>query len=132
MLRPYMEAWRDKMVEIWTDRLDMMGIHDTGALRRSVSSGTFTVGDADADLTFRYLTYGIYVDMGVGKGFYHGNGGYIEVMDDLYRYSQGMKGPKRQPRPWFNVSWHLSVQVLRNKLPELIGDQFSGLFDNLA
>ena len=74
-LEPYIKAWRDKMVEIWRDRLDLLGVHDTGALRRSVQEGQLSLGDARADMAFRFLEYGIYVDLGVGNGYRHDNGG---------------------------------------------------------
>lgn len=63
------------MVEIWRDRLDLLGMYNTGALRRSLAKGAFTVGDACADMAFQFLKYGIYVDLGVGNGYRHGNGG---------------------------------------------------------
>ena len=48
----------------------------------------------------------------------------------VYRHDHH-KGKARSRRPWFNVSWFISVQVLKEKLGELIGEEFSGLFDNL-
>ena len=32
-IREYSQGWFDKMVEIWRDRLDVLRIKDTGALR---------------------------------------------------------------------------------------------------
>ena len=131
LIRTYSKEWYNKMVEIWRDRLDAMGIHDTGALRSSVHKGTFSIEDAGGAMTFLYLTYGIYVDLGVGNGYYHGNGGDLKFLDPVYRHEHH-KGKPRKRRPWFNVSWFISVQVLKEKLGELIGEEFSGLFDSLT
>lgn len=131
LIRTYSKEWYNKMVEIWRDRLDAMGIHDTGALRSSVHKGTFNIEDAGGAMTFLYLTYGIYVDLGVGNGYRRGNGGDLKFLDPVYRHEHH-KGQPRKRRPWFNVSWFISVQVLKEKLGELIGEEFSGLFDNLT
>ena len=109
------------MVEIWRDRLDVMGIRDTGALRSSVQKGTFNIEDAGGAMTFLYLTYGIYVDHGVGNGYSQGNGGDLPFIDPVYRHEHH-KGKPRSRRPWFNVSWFISTQVLKEKLGELIGE----------
>ena len=161
LIRTYSREWYDKMVEIWRDRLNVMGIRDTGALRQSVRQGTFNIEDAGGAMTFLYLSYGIYVDLGVGNGYRHGNGvadlnsrassqpaarsaakagagkkaavkngGDLQILNPVYRHEHKLTR-QRKRRPWFNVSWFISVQVLKEKLGELIGEEFSGLFDNL-
>lgn len=130
-LEPYISAWRDKMVEIWRDRLDLLGVHNTGALRRSVQEGQFSVGDTRADLAFRFLDYGIYVDLGVGNGYRHDNGGNLEFLGAVYRHEHRL-GKSRERRPWFNKSWYISVEILKSHLASILGDQFSGAFDTLT
>ena len=130
-LEPYISAWRDKMVEIWRDRLDLLGVHDTGALRRSVQEGQFSVGDTRADLAFRFLDYGIYVDLGVGNGYRHDNGGDLEFLGAVYRHEHRL-GKPRERRPWFNKSWYISVEILKSHLASILGDQFSWAFDTLT
>ena len=39
------------------------------ALRGSVEKGHFSIGEVGGSLAFRYLEYGIYVDLGVGNGY---------------------------------------------------------------
>lgn len=131
LIRQYSKEWYAKMVEIWKDRLDLHGIHDTGALRQSVHTGSFHIEDTGGAMTFLYLAYGIYVDLGVGNGYRRGNGGNLHFLDPVYRHAHHLGQPRKR-RPWFNVSWFLSVQVLKEKLGELIGEEFSGLFDNLT
>lgn len=130
-LAPYISAWRNKMVEIWRDRLDLLGVHDTGALRKSVQEGTFSVGDARADMAFHFLEYGIYVDLGVGNGYRHDNGGDLEFLGKAYRYEHRL-GKARERKPWFNKSWYISVEVLKEHLSAILGGQFLGAFDTLA
>ena len=40
-------------------------------------------------------------------------------------------GKPRERRPWFNRSWYISLMVLKDKLADVIGEMFAGLFDNL-
>lgn len=129
-IREYSQGWFDKMVEIWRDRLDVLRVRDTGALRGSVEKGHFSIGEAGGSLAFRYLEYGIYVDLGVGNGYRRDNGGDLPFLDTSYRLEHHL-GKPRQRRPWFNKSWYISVMVLKDKLTDVIGEEFAGLFDNL-
>lgn len=131
LIRTYSKEWYAKMVVIWKDRLDALGIHDTGALRQSVRSGQFNISDVGGSMSFHYLLYGIYVDLGVGNGYKRGNGGDLPFLDTTYRHEHHL-GKPRQRRKWFNTSWYISVQVLKEKLGELIGEEFAGLFDTLT
>ena len=54
-IREYSQGWFDKMVEIWRDRLGVLRIKDTGALRGSVEKGHFSIGEAGGSLAFRSL-----------------------------------------------------------------------------
>lgn len=127
----YLRAWRYKMIQIWQDRLDLLGVHDTGALRRSVQAGATGLTPGKQNLTFRFLEYGIYVDLGVGNGYRHDNGGDLKFLGKAYRTLHHM-GKPRERRPWFNRSWYISVEVLKNHLANILGDQFAGAFDNLT
>ena len=126
----YLEEWKRKMVQIWSDRMDMLGVHDTGALRNSLAEGALHMDDAGASLSFKYLLYGIYVDLGVGNGYVHDNGGDLYFLDTVYRHEHKL-GKPRERKPWFNKSWYISVQVLKEKMAHLIGEDFAGMFDNL-
>lgn len=127
----YVKAWYDKMVEIWCDRIDLLRIKDTGALALSVRNKSFSNDSGGWRMAFRFLEYGIYVDLGVGNGYRHNNGGNLEFLDKVYRYEKKL-GKKRVRKPWFNKSWYISQLVLKEKLAELIGEDFSGMFDTLT
>ena len=128
--KEYLEAWKNTMVNIWRDRMDRLGVFDTGALRGSLVDGTLHMNDMEAQMAFKFLQYGIYVDLGVGNGYYHGNGGDLYFLDTTYRHEHKLGEPRKR-KPWFSKSWYISVQVLKEKMAHLIGEDFAGMFDNL-
>ena len=79
-LQTYSKAWYDKMVEIWRDRIDAMNILDTGALRGSVAGKGFAIDEMGGQMAFQFLQYGIFVDLGTGKGYKRGNGGDLKLL----------------------------------------------------
>ncbi len=48
-----------------------------------------------------------------------------------YRYEHHL-GKARERKPWFNKSWYISVEILKNHLASILGDQFAGAFDTLT
>ena len=129
-LKTYSKAWYDKMVEIWRDRIDAMNILDTGELRQSVAGANFAMDEAGGQMAFKFLQYGIYVDLGTGKGYKRGNGGNLEFLGKDYRKEHKL-GKAREPRPWFSKSWYVSTQVIRDVYARLVGEKFVGIMDNL-
>lgn len=130
-LQRYTAAWYEKMVQIWQDRIMTMGIHDTGALLNSVRGGGLSFKETGSVLSFQFLLYGIYVDMGVGNGYRPGDDGKIHVLDPIYRIENKL-GQKREERPWFSRSWYISTQVMKEYMGKIIGEGFAGLFDSLT
>ena len=126
----YAQGWQDKMVDIWRDRIDLLRVRDTGALRASIGKGHFSFGEAGGSMSFQYLEYGIFVDLGVGNGYRRGNGGDLAFLAPSYRLEHNL-GQPRERRPWFNRSWYISLMVLKDKLADVIGERFAGMFDNL-
>ena len=129
-LQTYSKAWYDKMVEIWRDRIDAMNILDTGALRGSVAGKGFAIDEMGGQMAFQFLQYGIFVDLGTGKGYKRGNGGELEFLGNDYRKQHNL-GKARKKRPWFSTSWYVSTQVIRDVYARFVGDQFVGIMDNL-
>ncbi len=124
--KKYGEAWTGMMTRIWTDRLDLLGVYDTGALRRSVVDGLWQSNeDFTATAEFRFLLYGIFVDAGTGREVPRGNDGHIE------RFRKENGGKKRQAKEWFSPSWAISKRVLMERAARIVGDRFTGLFDEL-
>ena len=129
-LKTYSKAWYDKMVTIWRDRIDAMDILDTGALRGSVAGKGFSMDEMGGQMAFQFLQYGIFVDLGTGKGYKRGNGGDLEFLGKDYR-KQHHLGKVRKKRPWFSKSWYISTQVIREVYARLVGEKFVGIMDNL-
>lgn len=129
-LQTYSKAWYDKMVEIWRDRIDAMNILDTGALRGSVAGNGFAMDELGGQMAFQFLQYGIFVDLGTGKGYKRGNGGDLEFLGKDYRKQHNL-GKARKKRPWFSTSWYVSTKVIRDVYARLVGEKFVGIMDNL-
>ena len=110
----YQEAWAEKMVQIWTDRILMAGAVRTGTLLRSVRQGASSITDAESLMTFRFVQYGLYVDRGTGRD---------------YKGRDKMK--QREKTRWFTRSWNISLRVLANYLSNRLGKEYLGLFDDL-
>ena len=77
----YMRAWAEKMVEIWRERIIRLGVYDTGLLHEKF---TETVrGDIGTDMhviMHKFMMYGIYQDVGVGRGYTPDNGGQLHFL----------------------------------------------------
>lgn len=129
-LQTYSKAWYDKMVEIWRDRIDAMNILDTGALRGSVAGNGFAMDELGGQMAFQFLQYGIFVDLGTGKGYKRGNGGDLEFLGKDYRKQHNL-GKARKKRPWFSTSWYVSTKVIRDVYARLVGEKFVGIMDNI-
>lgn len=129
-LQTYSKAWYDKMVEIWRDRIDAMNILDTGALRGSVAGNGFAMDELGGQMAFQFLQYGIFVDLGTGKGYKRGNGGDLEFLGKDYRKQHNL-GKARKKRPWFSTSWYVSTKVIRDVYARLVGEKFAGIIDNI-
>ena len=129
-LKTYSKAWYDKMVTIWRDRIDAMDILDTGALRGSVAGKGFAIDELGGQMAFQFLKYGIFVDLGTGKGYKRGNGGDLEFLGKDYRKQHNL-GKARKKRPWFSTSWYVSTKVIRDVYARFVGEQFAGIMDNL-
>ena len=130
-LKTYSKAWYDKMVTIWRDRIDAMDILVTGALRGSVAGKCFAMEELGGQMAFKFLQYGIYVDLGTGKGYKRGNGGDLEFLGKDYRKQHNL-GKARKKRPWFSKSWYISTQVIKDVYARFVGDKFVGIMDNLG
>ena len=113
---PYVVAWCDKMVEIWRDRIDLLGASPHGNLRASVKAGPRVIEGLGATMAFEFVRYGIYVDTGVGRGYRPDKStGKIKLLDPVYRRQHNL-GKSREKRPWFSKSWYISVNVIKNHL----------------
>lgn len=106
--------WARFLIERWVDNLHKLKIGATGELEKSFKS--FVEVNAEGDLTkieMAYAYYGLFVDMGVGKGTKNGDQG---DNSDARRLMGKQRGNQRGPKKWVNRTTH--GQVL--KLGELL------------
>lgn len=139
-LQEYTRGWYDMMVKIWTQRIQEMGIVDTGRLLASVKGTGLNTDGTGATAQFQFVFYGIYMDRGTGNGYSRADNpnskrnekGQLQILDKAYRKEHKM-GKAREKRPWFSVSWRISQKVIARQYIKTIGDQFVGMFteDNL-
>ena len=141
------------MVDIWRNRIEMFDAVRSGRLKSSVAGGLSRLNNLDAEFRFRFVEYGIHVENGVGNGYQKGNNGRLTFLDqgkrngvnlrNLYGYNKRRRagsahnayissGEPRKRRPWFSPSWWYSRKVLANHMVKTIGDEFSGMFDNIS
>ena len=79
--------WAEIVIERWQKKIAKYKIGSTGALVRSFTSAVEADAKGDVQkITFTYLYYGMFVDMGVGRGT---------------KYSQ-IGTTKRQIKPWYS------------------------------
>lgn len=123
------------MSKIWLDRLQLMGVYHRGMLQESVRSMSHSALQLSEGYqmraTYSFLTYGMYVDAGVGKGYRRGNGGDLPFLDKAYRKEHKL-GKAREKRPWMSVSWRVSRRVLVSQLSRQLGKEFMGLFVRMS
>lgn len=132
----YAEAWTDKMVEIWTEKIERLRVIDTGALHESFDRDVRNVTDGSM-IAIRFLEYGLAQEFGVGNGYFHDNGGDLEILDPEYRKTHGLNKPRRagyrhsphmssgKPRArrrWFQVKYFTSVNAMVEALARIGGD----------
>lgn len=128
----FQEEWVKKMVEIWTDRLIMLGAFTKEAhLLRSVGLDGARLSEEESQITFSFLQYGIYVDAGTGRGYKRGNGGDLYFLAKDYRKKHKLGEPRKR-RPWFSKSWNISLRVMANYMTQKLGEEYTGLFAALS
>lgn len=111
--RKYVQAFNATMIRIWKERIQLLGVIDTGQLLSSLnglqvvenSEGKFL----DFSLSQEFREYGIWQDKGVGKETYRGNDGDIG------------RDKVRKARPWFSPKYYASVLNLRDFIADNIG-----------
>ena len=131
-VQEFQEEWAKKMVEIWTDRLIMLGAFTKEAhLLRSVALDGAHLSQEESQIAFSFLQYGIYVDAGTGRGYKRGNGGDLYFLGKEYRKKHKL-GKPRQRRPWFSKSWNISLRIMANYMQRKLGEEYTGLFAALS
>lgn len=118
--RKYVSAFNATMVNIWKERITLLGVVRTGALYRSVvelsmrADGTFT----SVTLSQRFNLYGLFVDYGTGRETPRGNPGDIG------------RDKRRREKPWFSRKYYASVMNIRDFFADNLGRQSANIVSN--
>ena len=88
-LKRFEEGWTKMMVTIWHEKLQLLGVHDTDALRNSIEAKALLEG-AKKSIEHSFLAYGQYVDDGTGREFT--NTGYTDSLGRHYASSRQADG----------------------------------------
>lgn len=113
----YILSFNQTMIQIWQERITLLGVIDTGMLLRSPVSLPVKADGRFFEVTLSqaFLEYGLWQDYGTGKETPRGNSGDIG------------RAKVRQRRPWFSKKYYASVLNLRDFLGENIGREFQGI-----
>ena len=125
-LRRFEEGWAKMMVTIWQEKLQLLGVEDTGSLKGSIEAKALLDG-AKKSIEHSFLMYGKYADDGTGReftnaGYTDKNGrtypfnrpdsmgriytssrltdGTLPFLDDQYRQEHGLDRPKKVGPAW--------------------------------
>lgn len=108
------------MVEIWAERIKLLGIVDTGSLLASPMELPVQADGRFYDITLSqtFLEYGLWQDLGTGREVPIGNPGDIG------------REKKRERRRWFSTKYYSSIMKLRDFMAESLGNEFKAMFCN--
>lgn len=115
--RKFVEAWNKTMIDIWQERIKKLNVYASGDLWRSPVTINFKPDGRFSTITLehKFLEYGLWQDLGVGREVPHGNKGDIG------------REKKRERRRWFSVKYFSSVMNLRDFMAESLGDEFKAM-----
>lgn len=101
-------AWADIVIQRWLSNISKLRVIDTTELMRSFTSQISTDSKGDPQkIVFAFLYYGIFPDMGVGKG----------VKFD------SVVATRRIPKPWYSDRFFKEVRKLGYLLAERYGER---------
>lgn len=103
-----LQKWADIVIERWIAKIATLKIVDTSELLRSLSSQVHMDANGDASkIVFTFLYYGIFPDIGVGRGV-----SYNEVSQS-----------NRQAKPWFSKQFYKEVLKLGHIMADRYGEK---------
>lgn len=145
-LRKFEKGWEEEMLEIWREKLIQYKIRHTGSLFTSLASSSS--GEEVRTIVHRFLTYGIYVAMGVGR-YYKNRENFEDYNSSSYRREHGLDKPRkigpsgwggggymtsgqpRRRRPWWSRKYYASLMKLNDVEGEFYGEMYRGVLFNV-
>ena len=119
--RKYIEAWNTTMVQIWRERITLLGVIDTGTLLHSVVP-VYTRADGrfvSVEFRDRFAQYGVYQNYGTGRETPRGNPGDIG------------RDKVRVPRPWLVPKHYASIMNIKEFMADNLGREFLGVVSDV-
>ena len=102
------QAWAEIVIDRWRKRMAELEVNDTGALVKSFTAQVTADAKGDpAKITFAFLYYGRFPDMGVGRGV---------TLSDVPDSSG-----KRKVKPWYSQTFMKEIGILGKKIAERFG-----------
>ena len=103
--REMAERWADIVIERWIRKIQSLNIGSTGELLKSLEAQVAVDANGDPQkITFLYLYYGIFTDMGVGKNV-----------------KLGSEKGNRKKKPWYSSTFLKEVNALGRLMAERHG-----------
>lgn len=109
----YVAAFNKTMVDIWKEKLILLGVYDTGSLYNSVSLRSPITDDkvTSVQLLHSFLMYGVYVDRGTGSNTFKGNPGDIG------------RDNRRTRKRWFYRKYYASTMNIKEFFADNLGKE---------
>lgn len=127
----YLDDWSKVMVDIFQEKVERLRILDTGHFHNSFSQRVNDIAQG-RESVIKFVDYGMYQALGVGRGYTPGNGGNLEILDPEYRKEHGLGKPRKR-RDWFSKKWYMSVMNAVEDLARITGEESAGIFcDSLS
>lgn len=99
-------AWAEIVIDRWRKRMEALDVGDTGALLKSFEAQVAADSNGDpAKITFAFLYYGRFPDMGVGRG--------VTLSD--------VPDASRKVKPWYSQTFMKEVLALGRMMAHKYG-----------
>lgn len=144
----YIDEWTRVQLMIWQEKIERMGIVRSGALHQSFRESISHAQSGTATITMKFLKYGIYQALGVGRGYERGNGGDLPFLGKDYRQEHGLDKPRkvgpewggyktsgkpRKARDWYSKKLYMSTMAMVEDLSRILGEEAAHVIcDNIA
>jgi len=93
------QSWAEITIDRWKKRMAALGVGSTGELLKSFTAHVTSDAQGDpAKITFAFLYYGRFPDMGVGRG--------VKLADTPDRTG------RRRIKPWYSETFRIEVAKL--------------------
>lgn len=103
-----LQQWAEIVIQRWLSKISKLDVIETSELMRSFTSAVSTDAKGNPEkVAFTFLYYGIFPDMGVGKGV---------------TYEQ-IGQSNRTPKPWYSKQFFREVKKLGYIMAEKYGEK---------